>query len=212
LANSCWCGEGAVDPSEFPDDPLDNLYVGLGEFTTWAEALLTLGNANLVTLANNFILWYPDAARWIEPLGFPCIVCDFENPPEGYLHVFLKEMIEMRDRVKGWIDQGYRGSDCSEVWCIPPDSCPLVQDDERATFGSGNVGDIVACLNHNVNSSGGNAARFQACFDACSGCQHSLNNQPYMAKQNYNIGLIPVSKIRHLLESDREIFPRIFLA
>ena len=170
LEFSCGCGDTGTSPEDFPDDALDNLYLGLGEFTAWAEALLTQGNEHPQILALNFTLWYPDAARWIEPSGAPCIVCDLENPPEGYLHVFLKEMIEMRDRIEGWITQEYRGSGCGEVWCVP-DSCSLVQTDEKATFGSGNIDNIVACLNHNANYKGGNAERFEACYNVCSGCQ-----------------------------------------
>jgi len=128
---------------------------------------------NLNFLASNFAVWYPDVALWIEPANK---IDHDDDPAEGYLHVFLAEMIEMRDRIEGWLAKDYVGSSNEEVWCVPPASNSLVQPDESATFDSngngviGDIEDIVACLDHNVNFDGGNAVRFQACYDACNAC------------------------------------------
>jgi len=96
--------------------------------------------------------------------------------PEGILYIWLDEMTVMRDRILGWINnyndatdvnEGYLGGSCTStndplvpaVWCVPDAglACPEVPPDEAATFDSnrndvqGDVEDIVACLNYNLD-------------------------------------------------------------
>jgi len=176
--NNCACRDKPGSESQFPDDPIDGLYIGLGDFITWAEKLLDQGRDSPFVLAANLPLWYPEVARWIEPLPSegPCFLCNLENPPkEGHLHVFLKEMTEMRDRVESWTLASNIGAGCTEVWCVPPPRMcgPIVRPDEEAAFNPGAMDgpygmifDIVSCLNHNRN----NDTRFAACEASCNAC------------------------------------------
>lgn len=184
----CLCGEtssggDAANPINFPDDVLDNLIYGLGDFIAWAQGLLAQGPS---ALAMDFVYWYPDAAAWIEPgtvassavRGTDCFdqTCQKED---GYLVRWLKEIKMMINRLEAFRTTSYVGSGCDQVWCVPPGWCPAVQLDEAATFGNGNIEGVIACLDHNVNykvgTATGNAERFQACYDACSQCTGAGN-------------------------------------
>jgi hypothetical protein len=194
---TCGCGENGVSPTEFPDDALDSITTGLKDFITWAEETLALGNENLYSVTANLSVWYPEAARWIEPAGMSV----YDGDPEpGFLVKTLTEMTEMRDRVYGWIvnrdaatgvNEGYVGATCTEVWCVTPNDtlpgvagCSQVRGDEVLTFNSGtgvygDVPSIINCLDHNINTEGagdfnnglGNANRWDNCFIGCEACR-----------------------------------------
>ncbi len=197
LDGDCLCGETSTDgdvanPINFPDDVLDNLIYGLGDFIEWAQELLAQGPS---ALAMDFVYWYPDAAAWIEPgtvassavRGTDCFdqTCQEED---GYLVRWLKEINMMISRLEVLragphvgvdTDAGGPATACDQVWCVPPPWCPAVQPDEAATFGSGNIEGVIACLDHNVNytvgTATGNEKRFQACRDTCVDCRDNNN-------------------------------------
>ena len=186
----CACGEpgatppGAPDPY-WPDDPLDDVIYGMPEFFDWAITTIFPIPAN--DLTNNFDQWYPEAALWIEPgtendsvaalrggVARPGIDCYSCNKRSGTLWIWLVELIQVRDRLQKWLENKYVGDTCEEVWCVPDDTCPLVKADEKATFGTGTIEDVINCLEHNTTTGGGNAARFQTCYDACIAANQPL--------------------------------------
>lgn len=163
----CTCpGTGA---NNFPDDVLDDIIYGLPEFIAWAQSVLVSG-ADSRILSRIFPAWYEDAAVWIEPKDGegPCFYCGSLTLPdgtpidEGILHIWLKELTRMRDRIEEWITNdgsGYLGAGCNDVWCLPSDaSCPGIPsgEGEDETFDANNNGvqgdveDIVSCLKFNV--------------------------------------------------------------
>ncbi len=180
----CSCGENAsATPDLYQDDVLDDIIYGLDDFIIWATAIIDAGGTDPAALANNFDTWYPAAAEWIEhynpaPGGVrPCAECDPDNA--GGLWIMLEEIQEILRRLESWRDESFEATaaapaGCSEVWCVPPAGCPLVQADESPTFDAnsngvnGDMSDIIACLDHNATFRGGNAQRFQSCFDLCS--------------------------------------------
>ncbi len=117
----------------------------------------------------------------------PCCYLCREN--DGTLHVWWKDIREMLRRLKAWRDRSFAGTVCREAWCVPPDidsSCPSwfsPSASEKATFDSngngtrGDMQDIVACLNWNINDTitapnsvtvVGNAQKFEKCLQACT--------------------------------------------
>lgn len=212
----CQCGEpGAMSEDNWPDDPLDDLEYGLNFFADWAQDILLKGATpeGVTQLAKDFKYWYPDAAAWIEegsaapPTGSSatsdpactscCYLCFDENgaPTEdGWLHKWYKAIQEMKGRLEAWRNTSFTGSDCTDVWCVPPAACPGGKDSsalgglgpESSTFGDangngtpGDMEEVVACLNWNVNdrvttsdgtmTATGNAEKFQQCYAACQG-------------------------------------------
>lgn len=190
-------------PAEFPDDVLDDFVYGLSDFIDWAEELLARPVADL---SDDFINWYPQAAAWIEPgtaapptgsnaivngVGAGILSCFSQTcrPEDGYLHTWRKELDMVIDRLERWKTISYQGSGanaCSEVWCAPPVGCFLdTPSTETPTFDSngngirGDINDVIACLDYNVNytvgTAVGNAQRFQACYDACTDCVNNDN-------------------------------------
>lgn len=177
----CACAEpGAQTPDNWPDDLLDDLVYGLNFFADWAKELLA-GDAT--SLGREFKKWYPEAAAWIEPgqsnvprpVNDPactatscCFVCAAED---GELYKWYKAIQDMRNRLQAWRDTSFAGSQCREVWCVPPDlttesppysSCTASFPTpppaaEEATFDvngnaiRGDMEDIVACVNWNAN-------------------------------------------------------------
>lgn len=176
-ATGCACGTvGAVAPEDpdngWPDDLVDDVLYGLNLFIDFGMELL---NRSPEELAKDFKLLYPQIAQWIEPgpASVPprsnspscancCYVCDAKD---GALHIWHKEIQEMRDRLLAWRDTSFAGSQCREVWCVPPadySSCSsffptLPPASEEATFNingnsvRGDIEDIVACINWNAN-------------------------------------------------------------
>lgn len=176
-ATGCACGTGnAVAPEDpdngWPDDLVDDVLYGLNLFIDFGMELL---NKSPEELAKNFKLLYPQIAQWIEPgpASVPppsnrpdcancCYVC---GAKDGALHIWHKEIQEIRDRLLAWRDTSFAGSQCREVWCVPPadySSCSsffptLPPASEEATFNingnsvRGDIEDIVACINWNAN-------------------------------------------------------------
>ena len=193
----CACGEArAMTADNWPDDLPDDLVYGLNFFANWAKELLA-GDAAL--LGKEFKNWYPEAAQWIEPgqsnvpipINDPsctstacCYVCDAED---GALYKWYQAIREMKNRLQAWRDTSFAGTQCREVWCVPPAGCPGVPAGEAATFDNndtngdgipdgpngirGDFEDVVNCLNWNANVNGGNANRFNMCK---TGCENGL--------------------------------------
>ncbi len=222
----CLCGETSTggdvaNPINFPDDVLDNLIYGLGDFIEWAQGLLAQGPS---ALATDFVYWYPDAAAWIEPgtvassavRGTDCFdqTCQEED---GYLVRWLKEINMMINRLEKFRTVSYEGT-CDQVWCVPPSWCPAVQPDEAATFDSndidnngtpdgngipGDIEDVIACLDHNVNymvgTATGNAERFNDCYVKCSQC---VVNPAVCGDVNAACNLLPRSLVPGFMPAD----------
>ena len=164
---SCNCSDaGAPSADNFPDDILDDLVYGLPEFVEWGQNLIEGYRLNPAVVSGEFEEWYQDAAMWIEPGTADsgavrltdCYVC---NAEDGAVVAWNKEIQSMISRLEVFLDNGgsgYTGSDCQEVWCVPPgvSSCPDVPDEEKATFDTnsngvqGDLEDVVECLNYNV--------------------------------------------------------------
>ncbi|MCK5259955.1 MAG: hypothetical protein KAJ70_02740 [Candidatus Omnitrophica bacterium] len=201
----CECTSLATDPADFPDDVIDDLIYSLPDFFAWAQRVIA-ASSDMASFTEDFPNWYPEAAVWIEPESAisdattdpPCFpdpstgVCLLIFPddtviPEGILRIWLKELIVMRDRILGWINnydnltglnEGYPGNTCTEVWCVPDSTlvCPEIPagEGEDATFDAnangvqGDVEDIVSCLSYNINGYDHVAGEaFQACLNNC---------------------------------------------
>ena len=161
----CACGEDGTDPVEWPDDLLDDLVYGINFFADWAKEILA---KDADSLGKEFKTWYPEAAQWIEPgadnVPPPtnashctdtacCYVCDAED---GELYKWYKAILEMKTRLEAWRNTPFAGTQCREVWCVPPEEVPpynsctasfptLPPPGEEATFnsnGNGIPGDI----------------------------------------------------------------------
>lgn len=199
----CFCGEtGALGAENFPEDVLDDIVYGLPDLIDGARETL---NRSIADLKTDFIGWYSDVAMWIEPgtgpqpwgsnavKGVSCYEC---NAQDGGLVIWLKELNMMIDRLQEWKDNTSYASAagvCDEAWCVPDSACPGggsvtllgTLGLESATFNNpdadgtnGDVDDIIACLNWNVNdivttadtlvTATGNAQKFQECYNACS--------------------------------------------
>ncbi|MBI5150910.1 MAG: hypothetical protein HZA28_09125 [Candidatus Omnitrophica bacterium] len=203
----CACAEsGSVNnaSNNWPDDLMDDLVYGLNGFIEWATKFLAEAT-DVVAFSKEFKNWYPEASQWIEPGAIDsgatvngptyCYMCD---PKDGALWVWLKDIQEIRNRLKAWRDTSFASApgSCREVWCVPPaGGCPGVPDPpapEEATFDSndtngdgipdgngirGDMEDIAACVNWNANdtlnfsdgtTATGNDQKFQACLDGCA--------------------------------------------
>lgn len=182
------CGE--TDPAGWPDDLVDDVLYGLNWFIDWAKEFVA---GDPTQLANNFKTWYPEAAQWIEPgtdpdpvgssavSGTNCYTC---NPKDGALHVWWKEIREMRDRLIAWRDTSFAGAACTDVWCVPGSGCWAGRDStaiggsgpEANTFGAGTLANVVSCLNWNIADAGGNAVKFQNCENFCAASDYASAN------------------------------------
>src|SRR6185503_3600689 len=133
----CRCGEpGAQAGDQWPDDPLDDVVYGLSDFLEIALQLLP-PRGGTITLADRaaqlvrtFDQWYPAIADFIEPglysgavPNVDCFICKQED---GYLHQWALNLENMSQRLTDWLDEGYWGSSCTEVWCMPDPAlqCP----------------------------------------------------------------------------------------
>lgn len=230
----CDCGETdiggvPVNAAEFPEDVLDDIIHGLVYFIEWAESILAV---SITDLNSGFTSWYPDAALWIEPgtdnepwgsaASWPaCFSC---NATDGGLITWLKEIRMMIDRIQAWKDNTSYASAagvCDEVWCVPDSTCPGGGSNtllgtlglESSTFGdfdadgtAGDVDDVVACLDWNVNdavtttgvlpvTATGNAEKFQACYDSCSNVLSGVNVSANASNANELCNALPRSLV-----------------
>ena len=203
----CMCGQsGALPEENWPDDVLDDLVYHPTAFFEWAEGLLA---RDPLELAGEFEVWYQGASEWIEPgtssdlavgsnavPGTDCFeqTCKLED---GWLHRWRKKIRMMADRLQAWRDTSFAGTQCREVWCVPPavdPACPAWFSPplaEAATFDvnansiQGDMEDIVACIKWNANNTVpypnaatssdpattqaiGNAEKFNACIQECN--------------------------------------------
>ncbi len=178
----CECGEpGAGSPDMFPDDPFDVFVYRMREFLVWANEIR---NMDLVSLTATFREWYPSFVGWLAPKATGDPASDpFSNGLEdGWI-------IQMRDLLKNWINKlndwlnaSYVGRDCDQALCVPNPGtgiatvwpvrevgtpvgqCPGLKQTEAATFGTGKINDILACLDYNI----ANLPKFQACGSTCN--------------------------------------------
>ncbi|MCB9747070.1 MAG: hypothetical protein H6755_01515 [Candidatus Omnitrophica bacterium] len=142
-------------------------------------------------------IWIEPEPGRTDPLTGTAADCYLCNADPGALWIWLDELKEIRSRFVGFRDRSYAGTACTEVWCVPPQEdpanpapigfppnpCPGIPADELATFNAngdgvwGDIEDVIACLEHNARAgedltadppiAGGNAVRFQRCYDAC---------------------------------------------
>lgn len=160
----CQCGDVPGEENKFPNDALDDWQEHIPLFLKFAENYI---DTDVRDLARTFQLSYSNLAQWIEPASPPavkdvdCFAC---NKTPGKLVSWRDQIIQVRGRLQNWREEeSFTGESCDEVWCVPPDGCPLVQPDEAATFGTGNFDGVIQCLEHNLN----NDTRFEACYAAC---------------------------------------------
>jgi hypothetical protein len=138
----CLCGEGGANPVLFPEDILDDFVYGFIELVSWAEALIQQYEFSPTAMAADVNLWYPRAAEWIGPTG--------------NLVVWRNELATIAARLDEWKNTSFAAGSCNEAWCTPPAGCPGVSPEEEATSDSnangiaGDLEDIVACLNYNI--------------------------------------------------------------
>lgn len=168
----CYCGhpDRPGDPSDFPDDVLDDLVYGMTDFLDETRALFRKWESRRTRLAVNFKFWYPNIAEWIEPKegNGTCFICDPDV--QGQLWDARDAVKELISRVESWRDVPYSDNN---VWCMPV-SDPKVMWDEQASFGSGGVQDVINCLTHNLS----NYTRFKACYDASVSAQNMTVDPP----------------------------------
>lgn len=191
----CGCGEAGAGPDDaYPDDLIDDLIYGLQEFVTWAQDILSQSSKNLMS---DLPTWYDEFADWFEPYSPPatsdtatcgtscCYVCTAPAPGnpsvhEGYLRIFWHQLQTINNRLTAYRNTvAFPGTSCDEVWCVPDAAtgdCGAPAD-EAATFDAnsngvrGDLTDILACLDYNVDGpggTGGNDVRFQSCRDNCN--------------------------------------------
>jgi len=188
-AINCAC-EDSGDPTLWPDDSIQNFYNGIVSFFVDTSFIRSQEATDLLA---SFEQWYSDIALWIEPASplVPPNLCFMCNTEEGYLWKAFNDIGEIIRRLEVFRDTSYEGSSCDEdgtppgaVWCVPPqpgsinsysiDECRSVTPAEAATFDSngngirGDLEDVVACLNWNVDDGGGNAVKFNACDTSCN--------------------------------------------
>jgi len=179
LKVDCECGEGTTDAREFPEDALDMMISGMGEFVVWASELV---KGDMDSLKMTLNLWYQEAAQLIEPPcpGGNCPNSFTDNEAGGSLFFWWEGIKHYRDKIGEWLNPAaadlYVSNSClisgtnnDTVWCVPPtqtgvfnehdlEECPGVTQDELDTFEGtngvrGDLDDVVACLDWNANSS-----------------------------------------------------------
>lgn len=184
----CPCGDPkAGDETLWPDDTLDDMIYEIIPGLVELEKML--GKKDFQILAQSFADWYGDVARWIEPAGgVPNQVCFTCPAQEGILWVWKDVITAIKNRLTAWKDTAYAGTNCDEVWCVPPgqgspneygiNECPGVSVDEATTFGTaasrGDMEHIIACLEWNISDDvfgvqgvQGNAEKFRRCHNEC---------------------------------------------
>ena len=176
----CPCGEGGTDPTQFPEDPLDDIVYGLlPDIIQISNQLLDFRPERLLEV--NFATVYDQFADLVEPPNppsggltdpsLPCFRCTGEGSMRkllryiGYIQHRLEDWRGWREhpgileqaQPEGYVGDSSGGNDaCNEVWCVPPPGCPGVPSQEEATFDSngngvrGDLADVVACLNFNA--------------------------------------------------------------
>ena len=169
----CACGDvGALAPANWPEDVLEDVYYGLTEFLRFGTTQLMKDRTDLV---NNFDSWYGELAMWIEPLNPPadrttvpaCYNCSgtATEAAEGILWQWRDALAEIRDRLNllSVSHVAQAGNLCGNAWCVPMPACATFvgaheeHDKEENTFDSnsngviGDIEDVAACLNYNIN-------------------------------------------------------------
>lgn len=186
-SEECVC-ENSSNQSLWPDDTLDDMVYGMGEFIFWAKALVEAYYKNPVGFGNTILEWYPQVAYWIEPLGG---YSGFGvNSP---LITWMGYFGNWRDAFNQWLDTDYQGATWKDVWCYPdilerhttanPNPAKYMPDGEYNAIYSvlkdaGNVPGVynmdvaMACLRWNANDTiasnppvSGNYEKFNLCAD-----------------------------------------------
>ncbi|GEM_PF-3229119 len=209
----CVCRE--VPPAEnWPDDSLDSLVYGLQNFILDAQEIFAIGTIDQIAedFENwypNMAKWIepgtdPPPSGSSAVAGTDCFG-DATNPcintEDGGLIKMYKMIRTMKQRLESLRDTSYASAPgvCDEVWCVPGAGCPFGGNQslptdpssEASTFnvngnaGTGDMEDVVACLDWNVNhtvaypnaatssdpattTATGNADKFKACIDECN--------------------------------------------
>ena len=186
--DNCVCSDASA--ALWPDDTLDDMVYGMGEFIQWADLLIKQYDADPVNMTNTVRDWYPSVADWIEPQGSYSA-----RGSDGGLIVWMKELQQWRDALDTWLDTDYQGTSWGDVWCYPditerhtaanPNSAKYMPDGEFNAInavlkdignvpGVKNMDAVVACLNWNAEdpvpgtgmpSKKGNYDKFELCSD-----------------------------------------------
>ena len=182
--NPAQCADGS-SASLWPDDVLDDFLHGLVAFLYSANATLRTDAGSLFQI---FPSWYKDyVAPWIEKSG-DCYECK----GEGYLWIWYGEIKQIKERMIAFREKtSFAGASCDDVWCVPPEGCEGISEEEEATFDSNNDGqgngirgdleDVVKCLEWNISDpvmqqagpvpyilGKGNADKFTYCGNFCT--------------------------------------------
>ncbi len=165
----CDCSHPDSDPDKttFRADIIDDWVYGMYEMVKFATGIV---NMTPLELIKSFDSWYSEAIDWFGS--------------DGAAQGWKFEIGEVASRIRKWVEQtSYAGIDCTEVWCVPPssdpsnpgNSCPSVPEEELMTIDSNNNGvegdieDIVACLNYNVEGYDKRGFyRMEQCLNNCS--------------------------------------------
>ncbi len=144
--SQCADCESSADKTAYPDDPLDDMVYGLGEFTDFAKRI---GSMTKPELVNTFTDWYPDMARWIAPACASgtepdkAVECSIDG--EGLLRRYAAQLgggqtLDANGNPSGgwykimddWLN---REMASNQAWCVPTDTSVMGPDERYRTFG-----------------------------------------------------------------------------
>jgi hypothetical protein len=142
LPTDCACYDVFVTSRKFfPEDFLDDLFYGISEFLSWADAFLYLYDKDYgAALNNTFETWYDEeAADWFEYAcsgsceegSTGCCPGSFtKRERQGYLRVLGEQIRDFHDILEFWLadeisyagDKAWGGlsGDGYAAWCVPP--------------------------------------------------------------------------------------------
>lgn len=147
------------------DDSLDDIGMQIRTFIDIAQELFS--QTDMRTLVYVFDDWYDELAPWIEtPDNHTVYSADFGRP---YILYNIRNLVDkLREGLSTYRDAQFASN---EAWCVPL-NCPECSPQESATFGAGQISNVIACLDYNMN----NDTRFEQCGKTCS--QADCNNLP----------------------------------
>lgn len=233
------------DIKNWPDDAVDDLIYGIPEFIEFAIGLLDISEFQAVKNFESWYLsiapWIEKGTDDCVLLqtgetcaidGYDCELCQ-EN--SGYLHYWWAQIRIMRDRLLAFREEtDFGGVSCDDVWCVPHNAeiCPdfnvslsdpsfFARAEEAGTFDinhnniDGDLVDVVACLDWNVNNTNlgghtGNDEKFAACRETCKGndCRQLPRSQLLVDDYNANDWTEPYQFYCPLAEVDHEAMIR----
>ncbi|MEW5894923.1 MAG: hypothetical protein AB1650_04085 [Candidatus Omnitrophota bacterium] len=203
MDTDCLCGEGnSWDPKYFNEDSMDDLYYGLPEFISWSNDLVSrIASSEMISFMSvSSNEWYREGELWVEALDeWRSQMSYFYNEIDGWIYPGAAASYAGSPVCVGDME----GVGEIKTWCMPSpvgvanefglNECMGISPEEQLTFnvnqadadnpGSGYRGDledVVACLNWNVNdvntfydelgvfqTATGNQQKFQQCANHC---------------------------------------------